>query len=210
MRPLRPVTIAEVRGAAARIEGLALRTPLLRLNADAPAEVHLKLEVLQPVGSFKVRGAGNALRRMPPLSARRLPPSLPPLLSNLVEVGDAAVREPYVGITTDGMITPGLFPLARTGHSTKPMVDAACQLLSSLDPSQREMATFPIDADEWRRWCNVHIYLMRHGLLLEDLTRRQRDAALGLLRASLSGRGYDDVRMVMAKGRLVVAPRLDD
>jgi threonine dehydratase len=38
-----------------------VRTPLVRLNADAPAEIWLKLENLQPIGSFKIRGAGNAV-----------------------------------------------------------------------------------------------------------------------------------------------------
>jgi len=39
-----------------------LRTPLIRLNADGgPAEIYLKLENLQPIGSFKLRGAGNAM-----------------------------------------------------------------------------------------------------------------------------------------------------
>ncbi len=66
MKSLRPVTIDDIRAAAKRLAGLALRTPLVRLNADSPAEIHIKLEVLQPVGSFKVRGAGNALRRMSP------------------------------------------------------------------------------------------------------------------------------------------------
>jgi threonine dehydratase len=42
---------------------VAVRTPLLRLNADIPgAEVWLKLECLQPIGSFKLRGSGNAMR----------------------------------------------------------------------------------------------------------------------------------------------------
>jgi threonine dehydratase len=39
-----------------------MRTPLVRLNADAPGEIFLKLENLQPIGSFKLRGAGNAMR----------------------------------------------------------------------------------------------------------------------------------------------------
>ena len=38
-----------------------MRTPLLRLGIDAPAEIFLKLENLQPIGSFKLRGAGNAM-----------------------------------------------------------------------------------------------------------------------------------------------------
>jgi threonine dehydratase len=58
----RPVTYAEARAAARRIAGSALRTPLVRLNVDdAPAEIYLKLENLQPIGSFKMRGAANAM-----------------------------------------------------------------------------------------------------------------------------------------------------
>jgi threonine dehydratase len=37
-----------------------VQTPLVRLQSDAPAEIYLKLENLQPIGSFKLRGAGNA------------------------------------------------------------------------------------------------------------------------------------------------------
>ena len=51
------------------------------------------------------------LRHSPPLSAHRRPPSLPPTLSALVERGDAAMKEPLVGITTDGSPRRGLFPL---------------------------------------------------------------------------------------------------
>jgi threonine dehydratase len=40
-----------------------VRTPLLRLSVDSPAEIFLKLETLQPIGSFKLRGAGNAMAR---------------------------------------------------------------------------------------------------------------------------------------------------
>ncbi len=39
----------------------SLRTPLVRIEVDADAEIYLKLETLQPVNSFKIRGAGNAL-----------------------------------------------------------------------------------------------------------------------------------------------------
>jgi len=43
----------------------AIRTPLVRLNYDAPAEIYLKLECLQPIGAFKIRGAYNAVRLLP-------------------------------------------------------------------------------------------------------------------------------------------------
>jgi len=55
------IPLADIRAARERIAGAAIRTPLVRLNADAPAEVWLKLECLQPIGSFKIRGASNRM-----------------------------------------------------------------------------------------------------------------------------------------------------
>ena len=61
------IPFAEIRKAQAAIEGAAVRTPLLRLNApEADAEIYLKLENLQPIGSFKIRGATNAIRQTSP------------------------------------------------------------------------------------------------------------------------------------------------
>ncbi len=55
-------SLDEIRAARGAIAGAAIRTPLVRLGlTDAPAEIHLKLENLQPIGSFKIRGAMNAL-----------------------------------------------------------------------------------------------------------------------------------------------------
>jgi threonine dehydratase len=49
------------------IAGTAVRTPLVKLHApESPAEIYLKLENLQPIGSFKIRGAYNAARRADP------------------------------------------------------------------------------------------------------------------------------------------------
>ncbi len=62
MKPIGEIPLDEIRAARERIRDSALRTPLIRLNVeDAPAEIWLKLENLQPIGSFKVRGAGNAM-----------------------------------------------------------------------------------------------------------------------------------------------------
>jgi threonine dehydratase len=62
-----PIPLDAIRAARARIAGAALRTPLVRLNVeDAPAEIFLKLENLQPIGAFKIRGASNALALAPP------------------------------------------------------------------------------------------------------------------------------------------------
>lgn len=61
MRHIKPITIDDVRAARERIASTVVRTPLVRLNVDAPAEIYLKLETLQPIASFKLRGATNAI-----------------------------------------------------------------------------------------------------------------------------------------------------
>ena len=60
----------EVHDARRLLVGSAIRTPLVRLNlplnvSAAPAEIYLKLENLQPIGAFKIRGAANAIARLP-------------------------------------------------------------------------------------------------------------------------------------------------
>jgi threonine dehydratase len=50
------VTLSQVEEARRNIAPVAFRTPLVRCNVDAPAELYLKLENLQPIGSFKIRG----------------------------------------------------------------------------------------------------------------------------------------------------------
>lgn len=61
--PALPST-SQLLAARERIHGLAVRTPLIRLHG-VPGEIWLKLENLQPIGSFKLRGAGNAMRSLP-------------------------------------------------------------------------------------------------------------------------------------------------
>jgi threonine dehydratase len=56
------IELADIEAAQARIAGSVIRTPLVRLHVDgAPAEIYLKLENLQPINSFKIRGAINAV-----------------------------------------------------------------------------------------------------------------------------------------------------
>jgi threonine dehydratase len=58
------IPLEEIEAARETIAGTAVRTPLVRLHApEAEAEIYLKLENLQPIGSFKIRGAYNAARR---------------------------------------------------------------------------------------------------------------------------------------------------
>src|SRR5436309_13362187 len=61
-----PITLAQVDEARRNIAGIALRTPLVKFGYDSAADVHLKLENLQPIGSFKIRGAANVMARTAP------------------------------------------------------------------------------------------------------------------------------------------------
>ena len=60
-------SLDDILAARKMIADSAIRTPLVRLNInDAPAEIYLKLENLQPIGAFKIRGAANAMGHMTP------------------------------------------------------------------------------------------------------------------------------------------------
>ena len=67
IKTVEPIPLKAIQEARERIKGVALRTPLVPLFADdAPAEIYLKLESLQPIGSFKLRGSGNAMAHADP------------------------------------------------------------------------------------------------------------------------------------------------
>lgn len=63
--PRRHIPLAAVRDAATAVYGAAIRTPLVRVELP-DIDLYLKLEVLQPIGSFKIRGAYNVIRQLPP------------------------------------------------------------------------------------------------------------------------------------------------
>jgi threonine dehydratase len=64
---IRPIAIEEIEAARERIAGTIVRTPLIRLELGAAhREVYLKLENLQPINSFKLRGAANAVAKLAP------------------------------------------------------------------------------------------------------------------------------------------------
>jgi threonine dehydratase len=71
--PVRPVTIEDIRAARERIGGVITRTPLVRLlhGIDGAPEIWLKLENLQPINAFKLRGAANAVALLSPEERRK-------------------------------------------------------------------------------------------------------------------------------------------
>ncbi len=107
-----------------------------------------------------------------------------------------ALADPFVGIRTGGQISSGLFAIRPTGVSTKPVLQAARSFLAALTEAQRDRVRFPVDAPEWRRWANQHSY-PRQGVSYLELDEAQRKAALGLLQAGLSKRGFQQSRDIM-------------
>lgn len=66
--PARAISLATVQDAASKVYTTAVRTPLIRLDPiqRGGPEIFLKLEIFQPIGSFKLRGAANAIGKLPP------------------------------------------------------------------------------------------------------------------------------------------------
>jgi hypothetical protein len=129
--------------------------------------------------------------------ARALPDQLPERTREDLERAEGLLAQAFQGVTSNGTVVPGLFCIEETGIPTAGIKIAAEAVLDSLSPVQRAAATFPVDSDEWRRWSNIHPFLMRHGTLLEDMNPNQRDRALGLVKECLSPAGFELARNIM-------------
>jgi len=103
---------------------------------------------------------------------------------------------PFKGITTNGEVMPALFEIKPTGVSTAPVRNAAAAFIEALTPFQLARTMYPVDDVEWRKWMNQHFYA-RQGVSFAEMTDRQREAAFGLVRASLSTQGFELTRNIM-------------
>ena len=103
---------------------------------------------------------------------------------------------PFRGITTDYDVLPGLFQISPSGVSTEPVRNAAEKFIASLNNVQLAKTMFPVDDIQWRKWMNQHFYV-RQGISMQEMTETQRELAFGLMRASLSTRGFELTRNVM-------------
>jgi hypothetical protein len=133
------------------------------------------------------RRPGNALKPTP----------LPETLQRMLDRGKAEMAAPLRGVTTDGAPIPDLFPLMKTGLPLTGVVDAANAFLASLTPEQRRSAMFDLDTGPWRAWHNMHNFLIRHGMLLEECDGAQRERALAIVRESVSAAGFGLARDIM-------------
>ena len=106
------------------------------------------------------------------------------------------VDEPFKGVTTNGTVIGGLFPIRATGVTTAPVQQAAVAFISVLTDDQRRRTTFPVDDSEWRKWNNVHRYV-RQGVNFKEMTEAQRDKAFALIGAGMSAKGLQKSRNIM-------------
>ncbi len=112
----------------------------------------------------------------------------------------ALATDPFVGIRTTSGVQEGLFKIESSGVSTEPVLKAAEKFLSALSEPQRKKTVFPVDDPEWRQWMNQHFYV-RKGVGFDEMDSSQRDAAFGLMRASLSADGLKLSRDIMNLNR---------
>lgn len=118
-------------------------------------------------------------------------------LSDLLHYWDELYSEPYLGITTDGTVRQGLYPLAPGGLNDEEPIAAAQAFLASLYEDQRRLVSYPMGAHDWRGWSNPEFVFHRNGLRLENLSDVQAQAFLDLMAASLSAEGDARVREAM-------------
>jgi hypothetical protein len=112
------------------------------------------------------------------------------------EAEKSGLAQPFRGITRDGTVEPGLFPIKATGVSTEPVRAAAAGFLAALTPEQRAKTVFPVGDDEWRKWMNQHFY-RRQGVSFQAMDEAQRTAAFGLMKAALSAKGLTLAQDIM-------------
>ncbi|GAB4079226.1 DUF3500 domain-containing protein [Modestobacter muralis] len=107
----------------------------------------------------------------------------------------------FRGVTEDGVLREELYPLtpAEPGEEAPVagMVDAATALLDAVSPTDRERLTHAVDAVEWQTWANPEFMQFDTGLRLEFQPDDVREAAMALVRASLSPEGYELTRAMM-------------
>jgi hypothetical protein len=121
------------------------------------------------------------------------------------------LAEPFKGVTADGTVVTGLFPIRSSGVSTAPVREAAEKFLGALTPEQRSKTAYPVDDSEWRNWNNIHRYT-RQGVSFKEMSEQQRARAVDLLASSLSAKGLERSRNIMRLNETIreLTQRLDE
>ncbi len=189
---------------AALIDGVLAK--LADVRPPAPDRPKVARTVSSAIGTPEEQAVDPwrafGIRRLASMSARQRITEAPSPILAIVDERAAHLERPLLGVTTDGVVRTGLRSLGGRKVDTRPIGDAASAFLQALTHDQRAQATFPMDAPEWRMWINVHMNHFRHGVMLEDLAQPVRDLALGIVRATMSARGYHHARSIMRVQRV--------
>ncbi len=157
---LSAVSLAAVHDARERIRGIATRTPLVQLHlAGLPFAVYLKLENLQPIGSFKIRGAANAMRSV-----------------------DAKSLSSGVYTASAGNMAQGVAWCAREMHVPCTVIVPERAPQTKIDAVQRLGATvLKVPFDAWWRTMQDHAYPGMHGLFIHPFADERVMAGNGTI-----------------------------
>jgi len=119
---------------------------------------------------------------------------------------------PFQGVTTDGNIVPDLFKLRPEAAPTRDILGAALALVARLSPEQKNKVCLPLDSRQRQLWQNSIVRYEDFGLRLDEAPDDLKDAAMAVVKASLSAAGYRKTRNLMKLnaflGELVGAPKL--
>lgn len=119
----------------------------------------------------------------------------------LVEGWTPLYLNDFTGVTSDGNVVEGLYPLgpAVPGEEAPvaEMLAAVQRLFETAVPDELERLRYEVDAVEWQTWANPEFMQFDTGVRLEFASDDFREAALGLMRASLSPEGYELTRNMM-------------
>ena len=112
------------------------------------------------------------------------------------------------------LVTAGAATMRENAEQAASMTEAAQAFLDALTPEQRAATTFPFDGEDRFDW--HYIPRERKGVALRTMSEKQQDAALALVRASLSAEGYDKAERIRQleqilferEGRAIRDPKL--
>jgi Protein of unknown function (DUF3500) len=119
---------------------------------------------------------------------------------------------PFKGVTADGKIVSGLFALRPESAPTREILGAVRALIARLSPEQKNKVCLPLDSRERQLWQNSIVRYEDFGLRLDEVSSMLKEAAMAVVKASLSVAGYEKTRNLMKLngflGDLVGALRL--
>ena len=210
LTPVSFLSVVRHQAPAPQPRGIRMQPASLRRAAPGPrtiaASIALAVQTAACAGGTR-QPSTETERTRPPLQAAPASTASSPAPSDSTaraarfrRMSEDAERrglaEPFRGIAIGARAVPGLFPIRATGVSTAPVRAAAERFLAGLSPAQRARTTFAVGDDEWRKWMNQHFYA-RRGVGFAEMSAAQREAAIGLLQASLSAKGLQTTRDIM-------------